>query len=70
MYTLLRSVGLREGLVSEAPALAISIVVAEAFYKFHSFTLECVTFLATWVAVSYLFSLVRRVWTGKRPEQA
>lgn len=29
------------------PAGAISLVIAENFYKFHSFTLECLAFLAT-----------------------
>jgi hypothetical protein len=30
-------------------------VVAELFYKFHSFTLECLAFLATW----YVFDFAR-----------
>jgi hypothetical protein len=37
----------------------LAALVAEFFYKFHSFTLECVAFLATWFALSYLLSLVR-----------
>jgi hypothetical protein len=28
--------------------LAIAFVIAEQFYKFHSFTLETIAFLATW----------------------
>jgi hypothetical protein len=28
--------------------LAVAFVIAEQFYKFHSFTLETITFLATW----------------------
>lgn len=28
--------------------LATSLLLAELFYKFHSFTLECVAFLGTW----------------------
>ena len=31
--------------------LAISFVIAEQFYKFHSFTLEAGTFLVTWWAL-------------------
>jgi hypothetical protein len=57
MYTLIRNVGLRRGLVAEAPSLTLSIVTAEFFYKFHSFTLECIAFLATWFVLSYLFAL-------------
>ena len=26
----------------------VAFVIAELFYKFHSFTLECAAFLATW----------------------
>jgi hypothetical protein len=29
------------------PAGAVALVIAENFYKFHSFTLECLAFLAT-----------------------
>ena len=28
--------------------LPASFVIAEVFYKFHSFTLECAAFLVTW----------------------
>jgi hypothetical protein len=43
-----------------APSAAISIVIAELFYKFHSFTLECLTFLATWYAVDQLVAIPYR----------
>jgi len=66
MYTLLRDLGLRKALLAEAPWLFLSMVIAEMFYKFHSFTLECGAFLATWFVVSYLSSLVRSVWSAKQ----
>ena len=31
--------------------LAIAMVIAEQLYKFHSFTLETLAFLATWYAI-------------------
>jgi hypothetical protein len=52
MYTLLRRAGLQEGLLIEAPSLTLSIVLAEMFFKFHSFTLECLAVLATWLVLS------------------
>ncbi len=70
MYTLLRDIGLRRGLSVEAPSLAVSMVIAEVFYKFHSFTLECGAFLATWFAVSFVFSQVLRAWTAHRESRA
>ena len=51
MYTLIRTIPLRQLVFEQLPALAISLVIAELFYKFQSFTLECVAFLATWYVV-------------------
>jgi hypothetical protein len=65
MYTLLCNVGLRRGLVDEAPSLALSLVLAELFYKFGSFTRECVAFLVTWYAISYVMALIRDAWSAK-----
>ena len=46
------------GLIGDhAPSAAISIVIAELAYKFHSFTLECVAFLATWYLVDQLIAM-------------
>jgi hypothetical protein len=36
----------------------VAFVVAEMFFKFHSFALECIAFLITWAILSYLQSLV------------
>jgi len=40
--------------------LAVSFVVAELLYKFHSFTVEAAAFLATW----YVLRLVGRSLAG------
>jgi hypothetical protein len=48
MFTLLQSITIRQLLLEQAPLIAVSLVIAEVFYKFHSFTLECIGFLATW----------------------
>lgn len=66
MYSLLRQGGLRKVLSVEAPSLFLSILVAEMFYKFHSFTVECLAFMATWFVFSYLFSLARNAWSAKQ----
>ena len=58
MYTMVKTLPVRETLTRQLPALGVSIGLAETFYKFHSFSLECVAFLATWwvidAAVEYL----------------
>ena len=61
MFELLRSSTLHHLLARQAPALAISLIVAELFYKFGSFTLECIGFLVTWFVLDALFALVGRV---------
>lgn len=58
MYTLMRSVTLRQLLMEQAPALFSAFVIAELFYKFHSFTLECMAFLATWYITDFIIHFV------------
>jgi hypothetical protein len=53
MYSYVKHAGLPAFLAREAPAFLASFVIAEVFYKFHSFTLECAAFLATWYALSW-----------------
>jgi hypothetical protein len=45
MHKFIKSLSTREILSGQVPAIALSIVIAELFYKFHSFTLECLAFL-------------------------
>ncbi|MEZ5354885.1 MAG: hypothetical protein R2762_19800 [Bryobacteraceae bacterium] len=52
MHTLIQHAGIREAVAAEAGPLLASLLAAEMFYKFHSFTLECGAFLATWYALS------------------
>jgi hypothetical protein len=66
MYTLIRSIPLHQLLTTQAPALLVSFAIAEMFYKFHSFTLECLAFLATWCAIDAIVSIVRNAWIERR----
>lgn len=61
MYSLIRHVPTRVVVQTEVPALGLSLLAVEVFYKFHSFTLECLCFLATWAALSSAFSLIMRL---------
>ncbi len=67
MYNLVKSQGLVGTLAYEAPGATCAIVVAEIFYKFHSFTLECLAFLVTWYAFSWVFN---RAFAWKRRSAA
>ena len=61
MYTLARTLGLKQFLLQQMPMLTISFVIAEIFYKFGSFALECLAFLATWVVLDILANLLTSV---------
>ena len=63
MFELLRSSTLRQLLARQAPALALSLIVAELFYKFGSFTLECLGFLATWFVLDAVFARVGQAFS-------
>ena len=58
MFQAIRSHGLSRTLTSETPVMIGSFVVAEMFYKFGSFSLECLAFLATWFVASWGLDVV------------
>jgi hypothetical protein len=64
MYAFLRSLGSRAMLVEQLPVMAASFVIAELFYKFHSFTLESLAFLATWYGMD-----AAREWVSRQIER-
>lgn len=56
MYQLLRGRSLKAISTDALPPLVLAFVIAELFYKWHSFTLECGGFLATWFALDWVWS--------------
>jgi hypothetical protein len=62
MYTLMRLMPLRDVLLEQVPALMGALILAEVFYKFRSFTLECLAFLGTWYVLDAGIQFLRRVW--------
>ncbi len=48
----------RDVWVVAGPSLVISLVIAELFYKFHSFILEAVAMLATWWVLATITRLI------------
>jgi hypothetical protein len=41
------------------PGLVLSMAIAEFCYKFRSFILECIAFLATWYALDWIIEQAR-----------
>lgn len=60
MYEFVRVIPFRCLFVEQAPTLGVSVLIAEMLYKFHSFTLECVAFLATWYVLDCGRALLTR----------
>jgi hypothetical protein len=58
MFSLLKDLGVRVALKQEAVPFLIAFAIAEFFFKFKSFALECVAFLAVWYVLSFLQSLI------------
>jgi hypothetical protein len=71
MYSLIHSYPLRTVLTEHAPTLGMAFVIAEVFYKFHSFTLECLAFLGTWYLLDgFLQVILSRRRKQKKPNGA
>ena len=54
MYTLFQLLSIKRIAAEQLPAIALAWIIAELFYKFHSFTLECGAFLVTWFVIDAL----------------
>jgi hypothetical protein len=67
MFQLIRSLTLQQLLVRQVPALLASFAIAELFYKFHSFTLECGAFLLTWFVLDAAAQAAASLWQTGRP---
>lgn len=66
MYTFLRLLSIRQLAFEQLPALVCAWVIAESFYRFHSFTLECGAFLATWLVLDAVTQLIRAALKAAR----
>ena len=58
MLTLIRNLDARSISV-ELPTFVSSMLIAEFFFKFHSFTFECLAFLATWACLSFVVNKLK-----------
>lgn len=58
MYTFLQKDVIKITSIFEVPCFILSILLAESFYKFGSFTLVCLAFLFTWYLTSFFVSQI------------
>jgi hypothetical protein len=66
MYSLVRILPFARLLREQVPAFAAAFAIAELFYKFHSFALETLAFLATWGLIDAVIQAVRHMVGGSR----
>jgi hypothetical protein len=66
MYTLVRALPWSRLLSEQLPSLSAAWLVAELFYKFHSFSLECAAFLMTWYCFDAAVQGAKAVVARKR----
>lgn len=69
MNKIFNQISLRIFFIEVIPSLLLSLMIAEFFFKFGSFTLECLSFLGTWYLVGAAFNRLNRVliqYKGRR----
>jgi hypothetical protein len=62
MIDLLRALRAHAAYKQRVLGFGPALIVSELFYKFHSFTLECLAFLATWLVFDVLAE-----WVAGKP---
>ena len=60
MYTLFRLLPFKRIALEQVPAFGVAWLIAEFFFKFGSFTLECGAFLAMWFVLDAVVQWVSR----------
>ena len=66
MFELLRHTLRNQLLPQQLLSGGTAFLIANEFYKFHSFGLECLAFLVTWGVIDFIVDLVLRFFKGKR----
>ena len=66
MFTLVRQSSPKILALVQAPSLVASLIIAELFYKFHSFLLETGAFLLTWFILdAFMTGVLRIAWPSQ-----
>jgi hypothetical protein len=60
MWSLVERLTVRELMIEQVPAMGGAWLIAEIFYKFHSFTMECAAFLVTWAVFDRVIRTLTR----------
>jgi hypothetical protein len=66
MYELVRHTLLQKLLPQQLVSGGAAFIIANQFYQFHSFALECLAFLVTWGAFDFLTQKLMELFGAKR----
>ena len=66
MLEFVRSLNRNGTLVYQLPSMTAAFLIAENFYKFRSFALECLAFMATWYAIDLAVDILRKLLAKAR----
>ena len=66
MYQLIRSLNNRTIAASEVVSCVAAMLIANRFYVFHSFLLECGAFLLTWLVLDWTASALQAMYAKTR----
>ena len=66
MLEFVRSLNRNGTLVYQLPSMTAAFLIAENFYKFRSFALECLAFMATWYAIDLAVDILRKLLAKTR----
>ena len=69
MFTLLKSLRSPQVYLSEPVSFIAALVIAELFYKFHSFLLETGAFLLTWFVLGAIVHTIAGLVLPKAAKQ-
>lgn len=59
MYSLIRTAGLRLTLAQELLPFGVALLIAQTYFKWGSFALELVGFIALWLVFGFLAERIR-----------
>jgi hypothetical protein len=60
MYSLLKNIGLRDSLEKELAPFVVALAIAQIWFKWGSFALELIGFIATWFVLGLVADLILR----------
>ena len=69
LYSLIKLNSRKTVLQHELPSFIVALIIAQLFFKWGSFTLELVGFIATWYVLGFAINLLTRTTRKSNPQK-